>query len=171
MKIFCFQLGLFGIPGFWSKSDENYRSESLKMSTFCICSLFVTIYPQFTFYHQDEVWNVCNNLYMMLMHGGVFVFVFYTNFEVRKGNTASLESEIPQIYSWYRDPAGFGLVIMIMMILLLTCAATLSSQFICANGIFSQEPPPRDFRTLEWGEKFNEILFYPGPNIRSSQNL
>ena len=119
------------------------------MSTFCICFLFVTVHPQFTFYHQDEVSNVFKDLYIMPMHGGVSVFVWNTKFEVRKGNTASLESEIPQIYSWSHNPAGFGLVIMMMMIQMLTCAATLSSQFICANGIFSQEPPPKVFRTLE----------------------
>ena len=70
---------------------------------------------------------------MMLMHGGVFIFVFYTKFEVRKGNTASLEYEIPQIYSWYHDPAGFGLVIMIMMMILLAylCGYSFLTVYLC----------------------------------------
>ena len=84
-----------------------------------------------------------NDLFMMPMHGGACVFVCNTKFEVRKGNTASLETEIPQIYLWSHDPAGFGLVIMMMILAghknSTVAASSSSQQGRRASSLFAQK--------------------------------
>ena len=143
------------------------------MSTFCICFLFVTIYPQFTFYHQDEVWKVFKDLYIMPMHGGVCVFAWNTKFEVRKGNTESLESEIPQIYSWSHNPAGFGLVMMMMMILLAyLCGYSFLTVYLCKwdflTGASTQRFPHPGVRwKIQRGALFSwsQYLFKQKPSL------
>ena len=90
---------------------------------------------------------------MMLMHGGVFVFVFYTKFEVRKGNTASLETEIPQIYSWSHDSASFGLVMMMMMMMMILA-------YLCGHSFLTVYLCKWDFLTGASTQRF------PHPGVR-----
>ena len=94
----------------------------------------------------DFTWfEMCLTIYICCQwNGGVCVFVCNTMFEVRKGNTASLESEIPQIYSWSHNPAGFGLVIMMMMLLLAyLCGYSFLTVYLCKWDFLTGAPTQR----------------------------